>query len=100
MGEQELDMFGVPIRFADSDELRNLDPGNSLYVMVRIADADPTAGSAALQARRRRTLCDECKAACWLDPEAVRDVNPQVRRVCLQCANDLLLGDQAAQVPQ
>lgn len=99
MGEQELNMFGRPIRIADGDELRDLDPASAVYVIIPINDANPTMGSAALRARRVKTLCDSCKIPCWLDPESVRDVNPQVRRICLRCADELLTG-QAAQVPQ
>lgn len=99
MGEQEVDVYGVPVKIASSDELRDLDPVSAVYVMIRVADTNPRLGSAALRARRVKTLCDRCQAVCWLDPESVRDVNPQVRRICLQCADETLTG-QAAQVPQ
>lgn len=70
----------------------------SLYVLIRVADADPNAGSAGLRARRVKTICDNCQAPCWLDPLGLRDVDSQIPRVCLQCADELLA--QKAQVPQ
>lgn len=72
---------------------------DSYYVLIRVADADPTLASPGLQARRVTTPCRTCQEPCWLDPLSAAHIDPRMPRVCMQCADDLI-GAQAAQVPQ
>ena len=56
------------------------------YLVVRCVDADPTAGSPDLRARRRRTPCEGCGEICWIDPKAYEPVARLKHTIlCAQC---------------
>lgn len=70
---------------ADIDRAASVDETHH-YIVIRVADADPSAYSPALNRRRLRTLCEDCREVCFIDPlsfESLRGV--KLRIVCAQC---------------
>ncbi len=80
---------GIPITVgpvADlREELLTTNPtGAHLYVCLRVADEVTPPPVPALVARRKKTLCDDCRHPIWFDPAA--EVYPAgATRVCHHC---------------
>jgi hypothetical protein len=56
------------------------------YIVTRVADMDPDAGSLQLRARRTRTLCEVCGEVCFLDPKSFdRLAAMKLTIVCTRC---------------
>lgn len=80
--------LGIPI--TTQDEIDELERRGDvvLYRMIRVAEAHPTAGSAALRARRFEVTCENktCRELCWFDPASFEPVKHlKVIRLCGQC---------------
>lgn len=76
--------LGVEFEVVSADE-QAAAPEGSVYAMIRVVDADPTGGSPDLRRRRRKELCDDCRAVCWFDPKSYGSTPAHVDRLCLQC---------------
>jgi len=78
--------LGIPIiTQEDIDrEVESQEPG--VYTVIRCADSAPGSGSAALRARRIRTLCEGCREVCWLDPKSYDPLaGMNLTILCMQC---------------
>ena len=79
--------LGIPIMTqADIDQaVASQEP--NVYIVSRVVDTPPGYGSAALRARRLRTLCEGCREVCWLDPKSYDPTGGmKITILCMQCS--------------
>jgi hypothetical protein len=93
---KEIFVRGVKIHVLEEDDVDTLTQGGAIvpYVVSRIDDlATVDFSPPGLKARRLRTVCEGCKAICFIDPQSFDTVRGmKVRIVCVQCH----LADQTA----
>lgn len=89
----EFRVNGVPIKVPTSAEIAAEAAKGELhpYVLMRVADMDPSHGSEALRARRRKVPCEKCGEVCWYDPDsAARILAMKLQWLCIQCTTEQL----------
>ncbi len=86
---KKINFLGVEFNVIDDDAIREAeqdDKHHHMYGVIRCADADPNGGSPDLRRRRIRTLCEDCRALCWLDPKSYEPTAHLEHTIlCLQC---------------
>lgn len=85
---KKIKFLGMELNVLEEQDIEQAagDGGLHVYSCIRVADADPDAGSPELRARRKRTLCEDCGAICWIDPksfDSLRGVTMTI--ICMQC---------------
>lgn len=89
----EFRVNGVPIKVPSKQEMAAEAAKGELhpYVLMRVADMDPSHGSEALRARRRKVPCQGCGEICWYDPDSVASLLAfKLQWLCAQCVGDQL----------
>jgi hypothetical protein len=81
---EKVKFLGIDFDVMSDEEQANV-PEGTVYMMIRVEDTDPRDGSPDLRRRRYKTLCDECRAICWLDPKSFGRTPAHVQRLCAQC---------------
>jgi hypothetical protein len=85
---KKINFLGMELNVLEERDIEQVadEGGLHVYSCIRVADADPSAGSPELRARRKRTLCEDCGAVCWMDPksfDSLRGVTMTI--ICIQC---------------
>lgn len=85
---KQLNVFGQVVDVIDQDDIdKAIEEGNlHYYLVMRVVDADPDAGSADLRRRRLRTPCEGCGQICWMDPKNFDSMaGMKFMIICAQC---------------
>lgn len=84
LGLPEWHDFLGKIQVISEEEQANMGK-DAVYVMMRVVDDDPSLAWPELLRRRVKTLCDDCREPCWLDPKAFGRTPAHVPRICIPC---------------
>lgn len=96
---KKINFLGFPINVMDDKAIQDAadSKGQHQYLVMRVADTDPDAGSFDLRKRRLRTPCEGCQEICWFDPKSFDSLRGMTLTIlCSHCVLAKVKEEQAA----
>src|ERR1051326_2887409 len=97
---KKVNFLGFEVNVVDEDDIdeQRESQKHHHYMVLRVVDTDPNAGSPDLRRRRLRPPCEKCREICWIDPKSLdefRGVNLTI--ICSHCLHDLIKQNEASE---